>query len=72
MPHLSIPTTWPWARSGLSTVSLTRTVASGSFYAGAAKQLTGAFVDQSDIVPGLANPTFQDHATEAIHRFIRT
>jgi len=25
---------------------------------------------KADIFPGLANPTFQDHANEAIHRFI--
>ena len=27
-------------------------------------------VDQSEIFPDLANPSFQDHANEAIHRFI--
>ncbi len=27
-------------------------------------------VDQAEIFPDLANPTFQDHANEAIHRFI--
>ena len=28
--------------------------------------------DQADIFPDLANPSFQDHANEAIHRFIRS
>ncbi len=27
-------------------------------------------VDQAEIFPDLANPSFQDHADEAIHRFI--
>jgi hypothetical protein len=27
-------------------------------------------VDQTGIFPDLADPTFQDHANEAIHRFI--
>jgi hypothetical protein len=27
-------------------------------------------VYQADIFPDLANPSFQDHANEAIHRFI--
>jgi hypothetical protein len=27
-------------------------------------------VNQADFVPGLANPSFQDNANEAIHRFI--
>jgi hypothetical protein len=27
-------------------------------------------VDQAEILPDFANPFFQDHANEAIHRFI--
>jgi hypothetical protein len=27
-------------------------------------------VNQADFLPNLANPAFQDHANEAIHRFI--
>ena len=27
-------------------------------------------VDQTDIFPDLADPSFQEHANEAIHRFI--
>ena len=45
-------------------------LSSGVFYAGAANKLTGPLVDQADIFPDLANPLFQDHANEAIHRFI--
>jgi len=46
------------------------TLSSGVFYASAASKLTGPLVDQADIFPDLANPSFQDHANEAIHRFI--
>jgi NAD(P)-dependent dehydrogenase (short-subunit alcohol dehydrogenase family) len=43
---------------------------SGVFYASAAGQVTGPVVDQADLFPDLANPEFQDHANQAIHRFI--
>ena len=46
------------------------TLSSGVFYASAANKLTGPLVDQADFLPDLANPSFQDHANEAIHRFI--
>ena len=46
------------------------TLSSGVFYASAANKLTGPLVNQADILPDLANPAFQDHANEAIHRFI--
>jgi len=46
------------------------TLSSGVFYASAANTITGPLVDQADIFPDLANPLFQDHANEAIHRFI--
>jgi NAD(P)-dependent dehydrogenase (short-subunit alcohol dehydrogenase family) len=46
------------------------TLSSGVFYASAASTITGPLVDQADIFPALANPSFQDHANEAIHRFI--
>ncbi len=51
---------------GVTDLSLT----SGVFYASAANKLTGPVVNQADIVPDLADPSFQDHANEAIHRFI--
>ena len=43
---------------------------SGVFYASKAAALTGPVVDQSEIVPDLANHAFQDHASEAVHRFV--
>lgn len=46
------------------------TLSSGVFYASAANKLKGPLVNQADIFPDLANPPFQDHANEAIHRFI--
>ena len=46
------------------------TLSSGVFYASAAGKLKGPMVDQSEILPDLANPSYQDHANEAIHRFI--
>ena len=46
------------------------TLSSGTFYASAANTLTGPLVNQADFLPDLANPSFQDNAGEAIHRFI--
>src|SRR5271154_3462715 len=45
-------------------------LSSGMFYASAANTLTGPLVNQADFLPDLANPSFQDHANEAIHRFV--
>ena len=42
----------------------------GAFYASKADALTGPVVDQSTIMPELANTTYQDHANEAVHRFL--
>ncbi len=44
---------------------------SGVFYASKAKLLTGPVIDQSTIFPDLNNPTYQDNANTAIHRFIK-
>jgi NAD(P)-dependent dehydrogenase (short-subunit alcohol dehydrogenase family) len=46
------------------------TLSNGAFYASPENKLNGPMVDQADFVPGLANPAFQDNASEAIHRFI--
>jgi NAD(P)-dependent dehydrogenase (short-subunit alcohol dehydrogenase family) len=46
------------------------TLSSGTFYASAANSLKGPMVDQTELLPDLANLAFQDHANEAIHRFI--
>ena len=43
---------------------------SGGFYASAAKTLTGPLVDQSTIVADFADEATQDHAYQAIHRFL--
>ncbi len=43
---------------------------SGVFYASAEKKLIGSLVDQSKIFPDLANPVFQEHAGETIHKFL--
>lgn len=45
-------------------------LSSGQFYASAPNTLKGPLVNQADFLPDLANPSFQDHADEAIHRFI--
>ena len=44
---------------------------SGVFYASKADALTGPVVDQSTIMPELANTAFQDHADAAVHRFLK-
>jgi NAD(P)-dependent dehydrogenase (short-subunit alcohol dehydrogenase family) len=46
------------------------TLRSGVFYASAAATITGPIVDQADIFPDLRNPSVQDNANQAIHRFI--
>ena len=38
--------------------------------ASAANKLNGPMVDQAEFVPGVGNPSFQDNANKAIHRFI--
>jgi NAD(P)-dependent dehydrogenase (short-subunit alcohol dehydrogenase family) len=43
---------------------------SGGFYASEAKTLTGPLYDQSSIVGDFADETAQDHAYQAIHRFL--
>jgi len=46
------------------------TLRSGVFYASAATAVTGPVTDQADIFPDLRNVSFQDNASQAIHRFI--
>lgn len=43
----------------------------GTFYASASNTITGPVVDQASIFRDLADHTIQDHADEAIHRFIK-
>ncbi len=46
------------------------TLKSGSFYGSKANTLTGPMIDQSEIFPDLANKTYQDNASDAVHRFV--
>jgi NAD(P)-dependent dehydrogenase (short-subunit alcohol dehydrogenase family) len=70
MPHLSIAHKLDVGARRLVDGATDPTLSSGVFYASAANKLTGPLVNQADIFPDLANPLFQDHANEAIHRFI--
>jgi len=45
-------------------------LSSGVFYASPENKLIGPLVNQADFLPDLANTALQDHANEAIHRFI--
>ena len=44
---------------------------SGVFYASAAKTITGPVIDQAEIIPQLHDARIQDHAYEAIQRFVK-
>jgi NAD(P)-dependent dehydrogenase (short-subunit alcohol dehydrogenase family) len=70
MPHLGISHNLDVGAKRLVDGVTDPTLSSGVFYASAAKKLKGPLVDQTDIFPDLADPSFQDHANEAIHRFI--
>ena len=70
MPHLGIAHKLDVGAKRLVDGVTDSTLSSGVFYASAANTLKGPLVNQADILPDFANPTFQDHANEAIHRFI--
>ena len=70
MPHLGIAHKLDVGAKRLVDGVTDPTLSSGVFYASAANTLKGPLVNQADIFPDFANPTFQDHANEAIHRFI--
>jgi NAD(P)-dependent dehydrogenase (short-subunit alcohol dehydrogenase family) len=72
MPHLGISHKLDVGARRLVDGITDPALSSGVFYASAANTMTGPLVDQADIFPDLANPSFQDHANEAIHRFIRS
>ena len=72
MPHLGISHKLDVGARRLVNGVTDPTLSSGAFYASAANTMTGPLVNQADIFPDLANPSFQDHANEAIHRFITT
>jgi NAD(P)-dependent dehydrogenase (short-subunit alcohol dehydrogenase family) len=70
MPHLGISHDLEVGSKRLVDGVTDPKLLSGVFYASAAGMLKGPMVDQRDIFPDLANPSFQDNANEAIHRFI--
>ena len=70
MPHLGISHELDVGSKRLVDGVTDPKLSSGVFYASAAGKLKGPMVDQAEIFPDLANPSFQDHANEAIHRFI--
>jgi NAD(P)-dependent dehydrogenase (short-subunit alcohol dehydrogenase family) len=43
---------------------------SGVFYASKVTALTGPVIDQAEIIPELRDPVRQEHAAQAIHRFL--
>jgi NAD(P)-dependent dehydrogenase (short-subunit alcohol dehydrogenase family) len=71
MPHLGISHELDLGSKRLVDGVTDPTLSSGVFYASAAGKLKGPMVDQAEIFPDLANPSFQDNVNEAIHRFIR-
>ncbi len=70
MPHLGISHNLDVGAKRLVDGVTDSTLSSGVFYASAAGKMKGPLVDQTDIFPDLADPSFQDQANEAIHRFI--
>jgi NAD(P)-dependent dehydrogenase (short-subunit alcohol dehydrogenase family) len=70
MPHLGISHKLDVGAKRLVDGVTDPTLSSGVFYASAAGKMKGPIVDQTDISPDLADPSFQDNANEAIHRFI--
>ncbi len=70
MPHLGIAHNLDVGSKRLVDGVTDPTLSSGVFYASAANTITGPLVNQAEILPDFANPSFQDHANEAIHRFI--
>ncbi len=70
MPHLGISHKLDVGAKRLVDGVTDPTLSSGVFYASAANKMRGPVVDQADVFPDLADPSFQDHANEAIHRFI--
>ena len=70
MPHLGISHKLDVGAKRLVDGVTDPELSSGKFYASAAGKMKGPLVDQTSIFPDLADPEFQDHANEAIHRFI--
>ncbi len=72
MPHLGISHDLEVGSKRLVDGVTNPKLSSGVFYASAAGKLKGPMVDQAEIFADLANPSYQDYANEAIHRFIAT
>ena len=70
MPHLGISHNLDVGAKRLVDGVTDPTLSSGVFYASAAGKMKGPLVSQTDIFPDLADPSFQDNASGAIHRFI--
>jgi len=60
-----------WGRKRLVNAVTDASLRSGVFYASAASKITGPVIDQAEIVPDFRDPEIQDHAYEAIQRFVR-
>jgi NAD(P)-dependent dehydrogenase (short-subunit alcohol dehydrogenase family) len=54
----------------LATAVTIESLQTGVFYASAAHTIIGPVMDQADIVPDFRDATIQDHAVEAIRRFV--
>jgi NAD(P)-dependent dehydrogenase (short-subunit alcohol dehydrogenase family) len=70
MPHMGISHDLAVGAKRMIDGVMDPTLTSGVFYASPEGKLKGPLVNQSDFFADLANPSFQDHANEAIHRFI--
>jgi NAD(P)-dependent dehydrogenase (short-subunit alcohol dehydrogenase family) len=70
MPHMGISHDLAAGAKRMIDGIMDPTLSSGVFYASPEGKLKGPLVNQSDFFADLANPSFQDHANEAIHRFI--
>src|SRR5580704_130494 len=70
MPHLGISHELEVGSKRLVDAVTDPNLSRGVFYASAAGKLKGPVVNQAEIFPDLANPSFQDHANEAIDRFL--
>lgn len=69
-PALGIGHRLEYGAARLVTAITDPSLHSGVFYASAAKTITGPVVDQAEIVSALRDPVIQDHAYEAIQRFL--
>ena len=69
-PALGIGHRLEYGAARLVTAVTDPSLRSGVFYASEANTVTGPVIDQAEIVPELRDPVIQDHAYEAIQRFM--